>query len=178
MRWLRIILGCACASGCAVAEYQYPLTWDPLPPAPSERCARFPGTYADRGERAEDPTKPSLTRELLGEHADWEEATRVQLAMPDENTLDIAVWGDKGRLEFVSLRADKKHFACDHGRLVIRSRRWIGGYIMSGRQHVTLELNDAGRYLTTQVDEFTYGLMFIIFPVTGTAKHWYRFERL
>ncbi len=175
---MRALLTALLLSGCAVAEYPYPLTWDPLGPPPSERCARFPGTYADRGERAEDPTRPSLTRELFGEHADWEDAKRVQLAMPDANTLDIAVWGDKGRISFASLHADKKHFACDHGRLVISSRRWMAGYIMSGRQHVTLELNDAGRYLTTQVDEFSYGLMFLIFPVAGTAKHWYRFERL
>ena len=29
-----------------------------------------------------------------------------------------------------------------------------------------------------QVEELSYGLMFAFVPVVGTARHWYRFERL
>jgi hypothetical protein len=174
---LRALVALLILSGCAVAEYPYPLTWTPLGLPPADRCAGFPGSYADRGERADEPTKPSLTRQIFGEHADWEQATRVQIAMPDANTIDIAAFSETGRLSSVSLRADKGQFRCDQGRLVVRSRRWIGGYIVSGRQHVTLELNRSGSFLVTQVDELTYGVMFIVFPVVGTAKHWYRFAR-
>jgi hypothetical protein len=61
----------------------------------------------------------------------------------------------------------------------VRDRRFIAGYIMTGRQHMQVELNDAGpRAVVAQVEEQAYGVMFIIFPIVGTARHWYRFERL
>jgi hypothetical protein len=60
----------------------------------------------------------------------------------------------------------------------VRDKRWIAGYVMSGRQHVAVELNRAEANVVTQVEEMAYGVMFIIFPVVGTARHWYRFQRL
>ena len=60
----------------------------------------------------------------------------------------------------------------------MKDRRFIFGYIMSGRQHMELELNHAPGQLVTQVEELAYGMMFVVFPVVGTARHWYRFQRL
>ena len=68
--------------------------------------------------------------------------------------------------------------ACRGGRLILRDRRWIAGYIMTGRQHMEVELNRTDPSVVAQVEEMAYGVMFVIFPVVGTARHWYRFQRL
>jgi len=173
-----LCLACLCLAGCAVAEYPYPTAWDPLVPQADSDCREFAGRFADRGERDDDPSKPSLTRELFGEFSDWENARTVQLAMPKEGVLEISVANDAaGQLFARTLRKDKD-FSCRGGRLIVSDRRWIAGYIMSGRQHVEVELNQAGPQLVAQVEEMAYGMMFVIFPVVGTARHWYRFERL
>jgi len=167
---------CLVLAGCAVAEYPYPPAWDPLIAQPDSDCREFEGRYADRGERADDPYKPSLTRELFGEFSDWEQASAVQLALPKPDALEVTVMGEKGKLFSRTLAGSD--VACRGGRLIVRDKRWIAGYIMSGRQHVELELNRAEPRIVTQVEELAYGVMFVIFPVVGTARHWYRFERL
>jgi hypothetical protein len=169
-------LACLAIAGCAVAEYPYPPAWDPLVAQPDSECREFQGRYADRGERAEDPTKPSLTRALFGEFSDWEQATAVQLAVPRPGTVEVTVFD--GEKKLFSRTLDGRDVICRGGRLVLRDRHWIGGYVMSGRQHIEVELNPAGARLVAQVEELAYGVMFIIFPVVGTARHWYRFERL
>ena len=172
----RAALACLALAGCAVAEYPYPIAWEPIAPPPSDNCERLAGRYADRGERDDEPTKPSLTRELFGEFSDWENATAVELALPRDKVLEITISGNDGRL--FSRTLDESDFACRGGRLVVKSRRFIVGYIMSGRQHIELELNHAPGRLVTQVEELAYGMMFVVFPVVGTARHWYRFQRL
>lgn len=175
---LRSALACLCLAGCAVAEYPYPAAWEPLVPQPDSDCREFEGRYADRGEREDEPARPSLTRQIFGEFSDWENASTVQLAMPKPGALAITVEGAQGQIFSRTLLQADKDFDCRGGHLIVRDRRWIAGYIMSGRQHVEIELNAAGRHVVAQVEEMAYGVMFIIFPVAGTARHWYRFERL
>jgi len=164
-------------AGCAVAEYNYPVVWEPLVPQPDSECREFLGRFADRGQREDESSRPSLTRQLFGEFSDWENATAVELTMPKDGVLVATVSGNEGPLfARTLLRADD--YRCQGGRLIVRDRRWIAGYIMSGRQHVEVELNIAGPRVVTQVEEMSYGVMFIIFPIIGTARHWYRFERL
>jgi hypothetical protein len=173
----RAALVCLALTGCAVAEYPYPAAWDPLVPRPDSDCREFQGSYADRGERDDDPEhKPSLTRELFGDLSDWEEAKTVRIAATGPGVFEVTVSGDQGRI--FSRKLDRSDYACRGGRLIVRDRRWVVGYIMSGRQHVEVELNDDGRRVVAQVEEIGYGVMFIIFPVVGTGRHWYRFERL
>ena len=174
----RAAIACLCLAGCAVAEYPYPLAWDPLVPQPDSDCLAFEGRFADRGERDDEPTKPSLTRQLFGEFSEWEGASTVQLALPKDGVVIVTVSNDKGPLFSRTLLRDDRDFVCRGGRLIIRDRRWIAGYVMSGRQHVEVDLNDAGRRIVVQVEELAYGVMFVVFPVVGTARHWYRFERL
>jgi hypothetical protein len=169
----KALIACFCLAGCAVAEYPYPIAWQPLVPEPDSGCREFEGRFADRGERADEPTKPSLTRELFGEFSDWENAATVQLAIPKDGVLEVTVASGQGLLFSRTLDCD-----CRGGRLIVRSRRWIAGYIMSGRQHVDLDLNRAGSAVVVQVEELAYGVMFVVFPVVGTARHWYRFQRL
>jgi hypothetical protein len=169
-------LACLCLAGCAVAEYPYPLSWDPLVPQPDSDCREFLGRYADRGERDDEPSKPSLTRELFGEFSDWENASMVQFAMPKAGALEVTVSGAQGAL--FSRTLEGSDVACRGGRLIVRDKRFIAGYIMTGRQRIEVELNDAGSRVVAQVEEMAYGVMFVIFPVVGTARHWYRFERL
>lgn len=175
---LRAAFACFCLAGCAVAEYPYPAAWEPLVPQHDSDCREFEGRYADRGERDDEPSKPSLTRQLFGEFSDWENASSVRIAMPKPDALVITVEGAQGQAVPRTLLKGDKDFDCRGGRLILRDRRWIAGYIMSGRQHVELELNEAGRNVVAQVEELSYGVMFVIFPVVGTARHWYRFERL
>jgi hypothetical protein len=171
-------VACLCLAGCAVSEYPYPLAWQPLVPQAESDCREFQGRFADRGERDDDPSKPSLTRELFGEFSDWENASTVQLAMPKEGVLEISVANHAASRLFTRTFRKDKDFSCRGGRLIVRSRRWIVGYVMSGRQHVDLELNGGSGNVVVQVEEFAYGVMFVIFPVIGTARHWYRFQRL
>lgn len=173
---MRAALALLLLAGCAVAEYPYPAAWDPLLPQPDSDCRGFEGRYADRGESDDDPHKPSLTRQLFGEFSDWEDATTVELAIPKDGVLEVTVSGEKGKL--FSRTLSGSDFACRGGRLAVRDKRWIGGYIMSGRQHVEVELNQDGSRVVAQVEEMAYGVMFIIFPIIGTARHWYRFQRL
>jgi hypothetical protein len=173
---VRAALAGLCLAGCAVAEYQYPVSWEPLVPRPDSDCREFQGRFADRGERADEPTRPSLTRQIFGEFSDWQDAAVVQFAMPQAGALVVTVSGEKG--ELFSRTLEGSDIACRGGRLVVRDRRWIGGYIMSGRQHVNIGLNDAGPQVVAEVEETAYGVMFVLFPVIGTARHWYRFERL
>ena len=169
-------IACLALAGCAVAEYSYPVAWDPLIAQPDGDCREFEGRYADRGERDGELRKPSLTRELFGEFSDWEGASAVQLAMPKAGTVEVTVFGEKGRL--FSRTLEGSDVACRGGRLILRDKRWVVGYIMSGRQHIEVELNRAEPRMVTQIEEVGYGLMFVFFPVVGTARHWYRFERL
>ena len=178
MAWLRLAIACLCSAGCTIAENSYPVAWESLDPPAADHCRGLLGSYADRGERTDEPTKPSLTLQLFGEHSDWEQATRVELAMADANTLDVTAWSGEKRLEFVSLRNDKGDFSCDRGRLIVYSRRWIATYVLSGRQRMTIELIPSGRNVVAEVDELSYGLIFIIWPIAGQAQHWYRFARL
>ncbi|MEA3195347.1 MAG: hypothetical protein QOD26_3680 [Betaproteobacteria bacterium] len=171
-------LACLCLAGCAVAEYPYPAAWEPLVPQADSDCRRFEGRYADRGERGDEPTKPSLTRQLFGEFSDWENASSVQLVMPNAGAFEISVTSAQGERFSRTLLKSDNDFACRGGRLILRDRRWIAGYIMSGRQHVQVDLNEAGQKVVAQVEEMAYGVMFVIFPVVGTARHWYRFQRL
>lgn len=173
----RTFIACLFLAGCAVAEYNYPVAWLPLVPQADSDCREFQGRYADRGEREDEPTRPSLTRQLFGEFADWENATVVEFTMPKDRVLVVNVSGGVGPLFSRTLLRDDDWF-CRGGRLIVRERRWIAGYIMSGRQHVEVELNMSGARIVTQVEEMAYGVMFVIFPVVGTARHWYRFERL
>ena len=173
---LRALATCFCLAGCAVAEYPYPTAWDPLVPQADTDCREFQGRYADRGERDDDPRKPSLTRELFGEFSDWEDATTVELAMPRPRVVVVTISGDKGQI--FSRTLEDSEVACRGGRLIVRDKRWIAGYVMSGRQHIEVELHRADPRVVAQVEEMAYGVMFIIFPVVGTARHWYRFERL
>ena len=173
---MRSALAFLLLTGCAVAEYPYPVAWDPLIPQPDSDCSEFQARYADRGERDDDPNKPSLARELFGEFSNWEQAAAVELSMPKTGTLVVTVSGASGQLLSRTLKGS--HVGCRGGRLIVHDTRWIGGYIMSGRQHVEVELNRAGPNVVAQVEEMAYGVMFIVFPVVGTARHWYRFQRL
>jgi len=174
---VRSSLICLLLAGCAVAEYNYPIVWEPLVPQPDSDCREFQGRFADRGQREDEATRPSLTRQLFGEFSDWENATAVELTMPKDGVLVATVSGNDGPL-FARTLLRSDDYRCQGGRLIVRDRRWVAGYIMSGRQHVEIELNIAGPRVVTQVEEMSYGVMFIIFPIIGTARHWYRFDRL
>jgi hypothetical protein len=171
----RAALAVLALAGCAVAEYPYPVAWDPLIPYPDSDCREFAGRYYDRGERVDDPNKPSLTRQIFGEFSDWEQASVVELAVPKAGELQITVWGAHARL--FSRTFEGSDFGCRGGKLIVRDRRWIAGYIMTGRQHMEVELNRSGREVVAQIEEMSYGVMFVIFPVVGTARQWYRFQR-
>ena len=177
-RRLSAWLASVALAGCAVAEYPYPLAWDPVVTPGRGDCKLFLGFYGDQGERGDEYRPPSLAHELFGDHADWEKAKRVQFAQPLPGLLDITVWDEVQPLFSRTFSESDGDYGCKQGRLYIRNNRWQAGYVMSGRQNVSLLLYDGGKYLVAEVDELTYGLMFFLFPVAGSAKHWYRFPRL
>ena len=165
-------------AGCAVVEQDYPLAWDPLPQPAAASCARFAGSYADRGEAAEDRAEPSLTYGLFGHHSAWKETRRVDLMFPAEGVLHITAWDEEKPLFTRTLTAREGEFSCKDGVLVVRSKRWVAADIVAGREDVTIEFRLSNGKLVAHVKEKTYGAMFAVVPIAGTATHWYRFARV
>ena len=168
----------ACLAGCAVVEQDYPAAWDPLPPPMAGSCARFAGSYADRGESGGTGAEPSLTYGLFGHHSPWKEARRVELALPREDVLEISAWDDGKLLMRRTLTAQAGEVRCKAGTLVVRSKRWGAADVVAGREDVTIEFVRAESKLVAHVKESTYGTIFAVVPIAGTAAHWYRFARL
>lgn len=168
----------ACLAGCAVVEQDYPAAWDPLPPPMAGSCARFAGSYADRGETAGTRGEPSLTYGLFGHHSPWKEAKRVDMALPRDGMLEISAWDDGKPLVQRTLTAQDGEFQCKRGTLVVRSKRWVAADVVAGREEVTIEFSRVDSKLVAHVKESTYGTIFAVVPIAGTAAHWYRFARL
>jgi hypothetical protein len=174
---LRMLMA-MCLTGCTVVDHQYPAAWDALPPAAAGSCARFAGSYADRGESSGTQTEPSLARGLFGTHSAWKQVTRVDLSLPEEGVVTVTAWdGDEPLIEhkFTAAAGD---FSCEEGRLVLRSKRWVVEDIVAGRQRITIEFSDAAPQLVAHVKESTYGTIFAVVPIAGTASRWYRFPRM
>ena len=167
-----------CAAGCAVIEQDYPATWDPLLKPATADCARFAGSYADRGEAAGRSGEPSLTYGLFGHHSAWKDVRRVELALPQDGVLEITAWAADKPLFKRTLTTQAGEFRCNSGQLVVRSKRWVAEDVVAGRQEVTIELNRADSQLVAHVKEKTYGTIFAVVPIAGTAEHWYRFARI
>lgn len=163
--------------GCTVVEYRYPASWDALPPAP-QGCAQLAGTYSDRGEAgAEASETPSLAYQLFGPNSPWEKAASVKLELPNAESLVVTVSDSSGPIVSRLLKVSADEFACKAGRLVVRGKRWIATDLVTGRQGFVVELAAASRYLVAKVNEETYGTLFVVVPIAGTAQHWYRFAR-
>lgn len=165
-------------AGCAVTDEKYPAGWDPLPPPMSASCARYAGSYADRGEPNASGSQPSLTYALFGHHSGWQKAERVDFALPREGALEITVWEAQKPLLSRTLTTKADEFTCKDGRMVVRSRRWVAAELVSGRENITIEFSDDGPRLVAHVLESTYGAIFAVVPIAGTAGRWHRFARL
>jgi len=165
-------------AGCAVTDEIYPPEWSPLPPPRSADCARFAGSYADRGEMRNPASQPSLTYGLFGPRSPWQSARRVDFAFPQPGALEITAWDAGGLLLKRTLASQAGEFACRDGRLVVRSKRWVAADVVAGHEDVTLEFSEAGAQLVAHVKESTYGAIFAVVPIAGTAARWYRFARL
>lgn len=172
------VSGAVWLAGCAVTDEKYPAGWDPLPQPASADCGAFAGSYADRGEMTASGSEPSLTYGLFGYHSAWQKARRVDFALPQDGVLEITAWDAEQPLFKRMLSAQAGEFACNNGRLLVRSKRWVAADIVAGREDVTIELSDAGSRLVAYVKESTYGAIFAVVPIAGTAAHWYRFARL
>lgn len=172
------LLAAICLAGCAVTEQDYPLAWDPLPHRAPESCARFTGSYADKGEAAGTRAEPSLTYGLFGHHSAWKETHRVDFTVMGDGMLEVTAWGDARPLFTRTLTAKAGEFRCKDGVLLVRSKRWVATDVVSGREDVTIEFRLADAKLVAHVSEKTYGALFAVVPIAGTASHWYRFARV
>jgi hypothetical protein len=123
-------------------------------------------------------SQPSLTYGLFGHHAPWESARRVDFALPQPGVLEITVSDAEKPLLRRTLTSAAGELACKDGRLIVRNKRWVAADIVAGREEVTLEFSEAGGQLVAHVLETTYGAIFAVVPIAGSAAHWYRFARL
>ncbi len=172
------VVAAGALAGCAVMDQQYPASWEPLPPTMSANCASFAGSYADRGEMTSSGSEPSLTYGLFGHHGGWQNARRVDFAFPHPDVLEITAWDAEKPLFTRQLSTNAGDFACKQGRLVVRSKRWVAADLVAGREDVTIDFALAGPRLVAHVQETTYGAIFAVVPIAGTAARWYRFARL
>ena len=168
----------ALLAGCSVADTPYPLAWQPLPAPPASDCVHFQGTYADRGEAPGQSTQPSLTRELFGPGGPWEKAASIRFDFSPADALDVTVAAEGMDPVVQRLSAKAGAFACDRGKLVLSSRRWVASDLMSGRESVTIELTMAEPFAVAHVYESISGVMFLVVPLSGESARWYRFRRL
>ena len=67
---------------------------------------------------------------------------------------------------------------CDRGRLTLVAKRWVASDLMSGRESVKIELNQADPFLVAHVYESVTGVMFLVVPLSGESARWFRFPRL
>ena len=176
----RLFTGClVLLAGCTVAEYQFPKSWDALRGSASMDCREILGTYADRGESGSPGSEfPSLSLQLLGPNSDWQKATSVSFSFPAEGALQLTVQGKSGPIFSRTLTSKDDEYLCKDGHARVRARRWIATDMVSGRQTVVLEMSGIENYLVTKVNEETYGTLFVLVPIAGTAQHWYRFPRV
>jgi hypothetical protein len=165
-------------TGCSVVDSPYPPTWDPLSASPVPDCRRFQGTYADRGEAPGQKAPPSLTRELFGPNSPWEKATSIRFDFPAEDAVDVTIAGEGEKPIVRRFTAKAGDFRCDHGKLVLRSRRWVASDLMSGRESVKVDLHEADPFLVAHVHESMTGVMFMVVPLSGESARWFRFPRL
>src|SRR6185436_2949265 len=148
------------------------------PRAGGRRLPAVRGTYADRGEAFGQTAKPSLTRELFGASSPWEKVSSVRLEFAAEDAVEVTVAGEglKPETRRFSLKAGEAR--CDRGRLELLARRWVASDLMSGRESVKIELNQADPFLVTHVRESITGVMFLVVPLSGESARWLRFARL
>jgi hypothetical protein len=173
----RIFL-CVLLGGCTVTDTPYPIAWDPIPAPAAPDCRQFEGTYADRGESFSHTERPSLTRELFGGDSPWEKVNTVRLEFAAEDSVEVTVTGEglKPQTRRFSIKAGEAR--CDRGRLELSARRWIASDLMSGRESVKIELQQADPFLVTHVHESTTGVMFLVVPLSGESARWFRFPRV
>jgi len=166
-------------AGCTVTEYPYPKSWDALAVPESTDCREILGTYADRGESGSvGSDSPSLALQLFGPNSDWEKAVNVNFSFPSDGALLVTVLGKNGPLFSRTLTKKDDEYLCKSGRARLRGRRWITTDLVSGLQTVVLEITGLEKYLVAKVNEETYGTLFVLVPIAGTAQHWYRFPRV
>ena len=165
-------------AGCTVADNPYPIAWDPIPVPAAADCRQFEGTYADRGEAFGQAARPSLTRELFGADSPWEKASSVHLEFTAEDSVEVTVSGESRKPETRRFSIKAGEARCDRGRLELLARRWVASDLMSGRESVKIELNQADPFLVTHVRESTTGVMFLVVPLSGESARWFRFARL
>ena len=170
-------LAVICA-GCAIGEPRYPLAWGLLPTPPTEDCRSLQGNYADRGEMAIDPSKPSLTRELFGFKSDWKSATSVEFLMPVAEVLEITAWAGGKRMLTQSFNAAAGEFTCSAGHVKLSGKRWVAEEMITGQEEYSVDLYYADRHMLAFVATRTYATLFIFVPVIADATHWYRFARM
>ena len=168
----------ALLAGCTVADTPYPIGWDPIPAPAAADCRQFEGTYADRGEAFGTTERPSLTRELFGADSPWAKAASVRLEISAEEAVEVTVAGEgvKPEPRRFSLKAGEAR--CERGRLQLVSRRWVASDLMSGRESVRIDLEQADPFLVTHVRESITGVMFLVVPLSGESARWLRFQRL
>jgi hypothetical protein len=119
--------------------------------------------------------QPSLALELFGKD-ELLRATRVNLSLPTNDTLEVAILEGRGLL-FDQTLTSPADFICKEGRLVIRSRRFFAESAVSGWENVAITLIYNDDYLLAQVESFGVGAIFLVIPVGGKTTSWYRFRR-
>ncbi len=168
----------ALLAGCTVADKPYPIDWDPISAPAAEDCRQFEGTYADRGEAFGETERRSLTRELFGASSPWEKAGSVRLEFATEDSVAVTVSGEGMKPETRRFSIKAGEARCDRGRLELAAKRWVASDLMSGRESVKIELNQADPFLVAHVYESVTGVMFLVVPLSGESARWFRFPRL
>jgi hypothetical protein len=112
---------------------------------------------------------------LFGSLPEAARATRLSMALPRNDALEVVLWENSAQLSSRALTAGE--FACEKGVLVVRRGRWVNEGQGHGRETFTIELSAAGDWLIARQQESIVGLA-VVMPVIATQTRWYRFARL
>ena len=151
----------------------YPEGWALLPEHVPRDCARFAGSYANRGEGSR-LGQALLVRYLFDASPRYADATHVTFMQAAPQAWEMTAWKDGSRLVSRAF-AGGKEARCEEGALVIEGPWELAGARGGiGRVDLTTSFHLADGYLVARVEERMRGLAAIV-PVGFTLRHWYRF---
>jgi hypothetical protein len=169
---LAVFLVSAVLPACTSVQ-TYPASWGILMADQSAACSSVEGVFRSTGERP-DKYRPNLVLQLLGPHASWFGAERVELLREDADTLLIRTSADGQPLDEHKLLRSKGEFLCQEGMLAIPKSQFLNREGVVASERATAFLARAGDALVVREETSTIGMMFF-FPVAGSSTTWSRY---
>jgi hypothetical protein len=201
-----LLIGCAllCAlySTSCVSQPKYPSQWPALIPIEDESCPDISGTYDIKDEGTprrnvpQDPNRKTFSAETTSDtvtHLYLYEvvpmkffftrgriayATHAEIVQPDDDTLEIYFFDDKGLIDKKIYSLQKKEYACSWAGIIFPFCQGGGSSIGS------VGVSGCGKYILARSidgsliirEEGIASGVFLYIPFGGVYNIWHRFK--